>query len=80
VKVAILDDWLDTLRRLPCFESLAGHEVAVFTDHAQDTDVLGYVTWEEWDLQFTDVFDQINAYAAGKPINVINPQVLDAIR
>jgi D-3-phosphoglycerate dehydrogenase len=37
---------------------------------------LGYVTREEWELQFTDIFDQINAYAAGKPINVVNPEVL----
>ena len=38
MKVAILDDWFDTLRTLPCFERLAGHEVTVFTDHVQDTD------------------------------------------
>ena len=37
---------------------------------------LGYVTREEWELQFTDIFDQINAYAAGAPINVVNPDVL----
>jgi D-3-phosphoglycerate dehydrogenase len=36
---------------------------------------LGYVTREEWEIQFTDVFDQILAYAAGAPINVVNPQV-----
>ena len=40
MKVAILDDWFDTLRTLTCFEKLAGHEVTVFTDHVQDTDVL----------------------------------------
>jgi D-3-phosphoglycerate dehydrogenase / 2-oxoglutarate reductase len=40
VKVAILDDWFDTLRTLPCFERLEGHEVTVFTDHVQDTDAL----------------------------------------
>ena len=33
---------------------------------------IGYVTHEEWDLQFTDVFDQINAFASGEPINVVN--------
>ena len=33
---------------------------------------------DEWELQFSDVFDQINAYAAGRPINVVNPEVLDA--
>ncbi len=33
---------------------------------------VGYVTREEWDLQFTDIFDQIVAYADGAPINVVN--------
>jgi D-3-phosphoglycerate dehydrogenase len=40
MKVAILDDWFDTLRTLACFEKLAGHSVTVFTDHVQDTDAL----------------------------------------
>lgn len=40
MKVAILDDWFDTLRGLPCFARLAGHEVTVFTDHVEDTDAL----------------------------------------
>jgi D-3-phosphoglycerate dehydrogenase len=40
MKVAILDDWFDTLRTLQCFEKLEGHEVTVFTDHVQDSDVL----------------------------------------
>ncbi|WP_299284410.1 D-2-hydroxyacid dehydrogenase family protein [uncultured Tateyamaria sp.] len=35
---------------------------------------IGYVTEDEFDLQFSDIFDQINAYAAGSPINVINPR------
>ena len=30
---------------------------------------IGYVTREEYELQFTDIFDQIVAYGAGKPIN-----------
>jgi hypothetical protein len=49
MKIAILDDYFDTLRTLPCFE---------------------------YDLQFSDVFDQIIAYAAGAPTNVVNPGVL----
>jgi D-3-phosphoglycerate dehydrogenase len=39
---------------------------------------IGYVTRDEFEVQFSDVFDQINAYAAGTPINVINPDVLKA--
>src|SRR5262249_43062547 len=37
---------------------------------------IGYVTREEYEVQFADIFDQINAYAAGKPTNVVNPDVL----
>ncbi|MCG6901931.1 MAG: D-2-hydroxyacid dehydrogenase family protein [Rhodobacter sp.] len=36
---------------------------------------VGYVTEDEFDLQFSDIFDQINAYAAGDPIHMINPEV-----
>ncbi|MEM7718071.1 MAG: D-2-hydroxyacid dehydrogenase family protein [Pseudomonadota bacterium] len=36
---------------------------------------IGYVTEDEFDLQFTDIFEQINAYASGAPIHVINPEV-----
>ena len=39
---------------------------------------LGYVSREEYEIQFSDIFDQITAYAAGKPINVVNPDVLEA--
>lgn len=37
---------------------------------------IGYVTRDEYEIQFSDIFDQIVAYAAGTPINVVNPQVL----
>ncbi|WP_299141612.1 D-2-hydroxyacid dehydrogenase family protein [uncultured Tateyamaria sp.] len=40
MKVHILDDWFDTLRSLPCFEKLAGHDVTVWTDHEPDPDAL----------------------------------------
>lgn len=35
---------------------------------------IGYVTEDELDLQFADIYAQINAYAKGAPINVINPE------
>src|SRR5262245_38313415 len=38
---------------------------------------IGYVTREEYEAQFSDVFDQILAYAAGTPTNVVNPRVLE---
>ena len=45
-------------------------------DNVICTPHIGYVTRDEYDLQFTDIFDQILAYAAGKPANVVNPKVL----
>lgn len=36
MKVHILDDWFDTLRGLPCFSLLDGHDVTVWTDHQPD--------------------------------------------
>jgi D-3-phosphoglycerate dehydrogenase / 2-oxoglutarate reductase len=41
---------------------------------------IGYVTRAEYELQFADIFDQINAYAAGTPTNVVNPEVLAVAR
>ncbi|MET4698258.1 D-3-phosphoglycerate dehydrogenase [Constrictibacter sp. MBR-5] len=49
-------------------------------DNVICTPHIGYVTREEYDIQFTDIFDQINAYAAGAPINVINPEALETAR
>jgi Lactate dehydrogenase and related dehydrogenases len=40
VRVAILDDYQDTLRTLPCFRKLDGHDVTVWTDRVQDDSVL----------------------------------------
>lgn len=37
---------------------------------------MGYVTHEEYETQFSEIFDQIVAYGAGTPINVINPEAL----
>jgi D-3-phosphoglycerate dehydrogenase len=41
---------------------------------------IGYVTRDEYEIQFTDIFDQIVAYAAGAPTNVVNPDVLARAR
>ena len=40
MKISILDDYHDTLRTLPCFAKLDGHDVTVWNDHVQDTDAL----------------------------------------
>jgi len=95
VKISILDDYFDTLCTLACFQKLQGHEVTVWNDHTQDKDALaaclketealvlirvGYVTRDEYEVQFSDIFDQITAYAAGTPINVVNPNVFDVLK
>jgi D-3-phosphoglycerate dehydrogenase / 2-oxoglutarate reductase len=41
---------------------------------------LGYVTRDEYEVQFVDIFDQILSHAAGNPINVVNPEVLKGPR
>jgi D-3-phosphoglycerate dehydrogenase len=46
-------------------------------DNVICTPHIGYVTKEEYQTQFSDIFDQILAYAEGAPINVVNP---DAVR
>jgi D-3-phosphoglycerate dehydrogenase len=54
----------------PCYPLFAMDNV-VCTPH------IGYVTRDEYEIQFLDIFDQIVAYAAGKPINVVNPKTLE---
>ena len=45
-------------------------------DNMVCTPHIGYVSTDEWELQFADVFDQINAFAAGRPTNVVNPDAV----
>jgi D-3-phosphoglycerate dehydrogenase / 2-oxoglutarate reductase len=40
MKITILDDYFDTIRTLPCFAKLDGHDVTIWNDHVQDTDRL----------------------------------------
>jgi D-3-phosphoglycerate dehydrogenase len=40
MRISILDDYHDTLRTLPCFSKLAGHDVAIWNDHVQDVGAL----------------------------------------
>src|SRR5438128_1248836 len=40
MKIAILDDYTDTVRTLDCFEKLAGYDVTIWNDHVQDTTLL----------------------------------------
>lgn len=49
-------------------------------DNVVCTPHIGYVTRDEYEIQFSDIFDQITAYAAGNPINVVNPKVFDVLK
>jgi D-3-phosphoglycerate dehydrogenase / 2-oxoglutarate reductase len=49
-------------------------------DNVVCTPHIGYVSRDEYEIQFTDIFDQVVAYAAGAPINVVNPDVMNHAR
>jgi D-3-phosphoglycerate dehydrogenase len=40
MRIAVLDDYQDTVRTLRAFEKVAGHEVTIWRDHTVDVDVL----------------------------------------
>jgi D-3-phosphoglycerate dehydrogenase / 2-oxoglutarate reductase len=45
-------------------------------DNVVCTPHIGYVSRDEYEIQFSDIFDQITAYAAGAPTNVVNPDAI----
>ena len=49
-------------------DPIVSHPAVIGTPH------IGFVTEDELDLQFADIYDQIVAYAAGRPVNMINPE------
>jgi D-3-phosphoglycerate dehydrogenase len=51
-------------------DPLVSHPNVIATPH------IGYVTEDELELQFSDIYDQVLAFVDGRPINVINPEVL----
>ena len=52
-------------------DPLACHENIIATPH------IGFVTEDELELQFSDIFEQVNAFHQGAPKHMINPEVLD---
>lgn len=50
-------------------DPLISHPGVIATPH------IGFVTEDELDMQFADIYDQINAFAGGAPVNMINPEV-----
>ena len=62
-------------------EPVAGSDYPLLAlDSVVATPHIGYVSREEYELQFADIFDQVVAYAAGTPLNVVNPEVLNQRR
>jgi D-3-phosphoglycerate dehydrogenase len=49
-------------------------------DNVVCTPHIGYVTRDEYEIQFAEIFDQIVAYCAGAPSNIVNPEVLKSER
>lgn len=45
-------------------------------DNVICTPHIGYVTRDEWEIHFSDIFDQVVAFAGGSPTNVMNPEAL----
>ena len=50
-------------------DSLATHPNVIATPH------IGFVSNDEYNIQFADIFDQIIAYATGRPIHMVNPEI-----
>ena len=66
---------IDVFEEEPALEArhpLIAMENVVCTTH------IGYVSRDEYEIQFADIFEQIVSYCAGKPINVVNPEVLES--
>ena len=67
------------LERLDALRLISQRSVYPHIDIDACTPHIGYVTREEYEIQFSDIFDQITAYAAGNPLNVVNPNVFDVL-
>ncbi|HEV8440654.1 MAG TPA: D-2-hydroxyacid dehydrogenase family protein [Methylomirabilota bacterium] len=56
---------------------LGGRHPLLAMDNVVCVPHLGYVERDGLEHMFSSIFDQMVAYAGGKPINVVNPEVLD---
>jgi len=64
---------MDVYEEEPLYDNhhpLLNMENVICTPH------IGYVSRDEYEIQFSDIFDQITAYVSGSPINVINRELL----
>ena len=64
---------VDVFEREPLVDS---SDPLLTLPNALCTPHIGYVTAAEYDLQFSDIDEQSLAFAAGRPIHVVNPEVL----
>ena len=55
---------------------LNGNHPLLALENVVCTPHIGYVERDGYEAQFTSSFDQVLAYAAGKPVNMINPDAL----
>ena len=55
---------------------IGGNHPLLALPNALCTPHLGYVERDGYEQAFSSIFDQILAYGAGKPVNVVNPDVL----
>jgi len=55
---------------------LSAHHPLLTNANVVCTPHIGYVTREEYEIQFAEIFEQIAAFCAGQPIHVVNPEVL----
>ena len=55
---------------------LGANHPLIHMDNVVATPHLGYVELNGYESQFSSTFDQVLAFAAGKPVNVINPDAL----
>lgn len=62
-------DVFDTEPMTDAADPLLAHPNLMATPH------IGFVTEDEFEMQFGDIFDQVVAYAKGEPIHMINPDV-----
>ncbi len=65
-------DVFDTEPLSDANDPLLAHPNLIATPH------IGFVTEDEFDMQFADAFDQINAFADGQPVHMVNPRVWGA--
>jgi D-3-phosphoglycerate dehydrogenase / 2-oxoglutarate reductase len=68
---------LDVYEREPLTDT---NDPLLRMDNVVCTPHIGYVTRDEYEIQFADIFDQIVSYASGNPMNVVNPEVLTRAR